>query len=105
MLTNAADWQNSAPPPEGGASASVIEAGEVKQNDDDVSHTTVDRDYLNYLENIALSSGAVDKDTLDRKKAGGSPIAEPIDGVTMTSRSAANVFKAVPDSDSDDGER
>ena len=104
MLTNAADWQNSGPP-EGGASASVIEAGEVKQNDDDVSHTTVDRDYLNYLENIALSSGAVDKDTLDRKKAGGSPIAEPIDGVTMTSRSVANVFKAVPDSDSDDGER
>ena len=45
------------------------------------------------------------QDTLDRKKAGGSPIAEPIDGVTMTSRSAANVFKAVPDSDSDDGER
>ena len=36
MLTNAADWQNSGPP-EGGASASVIEAGEVKHNDDDGS--------------------------------------------------------------------
>ena len=64
----------------------------------------MDREYLSYLEDIALRSGAVDKKTLERKKQEGSPVAEPV-GVSVSSRSAASVFAPVPESDDDEEEK
>ena len=77
----------------------AVAAAEVKSDDEAV--TTVDREYLSYLEDIALRSGAVDKKTLERKKQEGSPVAEPV-GVSVSSRSAASVFAPVPESDDDE---
>lgn len=86
---------------------------EVKDDAGDrAGHTTVDREYLEYLEDLALRSGAVDAAELERKKAEGAPVAEEVvsavSAVQIGGRSYASSFAAVEGDDtgdSDDGAR